>query len=152
MCSVTSCVQLFVPPWIVARQGPPSMEFSRQEYWSGLPFPPPGDILSPGIEPESPASPALQAGAIREDPSCPETYIEAIKHRILFYKSHHVCCTESLSCVRLFATPCTAAHQVLLSMGFTRQESWNGLLFPPPGGLPNPWMEPQPLVSPALAG
>ena len=45
-----SHVQLFVTPWTVAYQAPPSMEFSRQEYWSGVPFPSPGDIPKPGIE------------------------------------------------------------------------------------------------------
>ena len=49
-----SHVQLFVTPWTVAYQAPPSMEFSRQEYWSGLPFPSPGDLPNPGIEPRSP--------------------------------------------------------------------------------------------------
>ena len=44
-----------MPPWSVARQAPLSMEFSRQEYWSGLPFPSPGDLPDPGIEPSSPA-------------------------------------------------------------------------------------------------
>ena len=47
----------FVTPWTVAHQAPLSMGFSRQEYWSGLPFPSPGDLPDPGIEPESPASP-----------------------------------------------------------------------------------------------
>ena len=45
-----SCVQLFATPWTVAYQGPLSMGFSRQEYWSGLPFPSPGDLPNPGIE------------------------------------------------------------------------------------------------------
>ena len=49
-----SHVQLFVIPWAVARQASLSLEFSRQEYWSGLPFPSPGDPPDPGIEPESP--------------------------------------------------------------------------------------------------
>ena len=53
------CVRLFVTPWTVAHQVPLSMEFSRQEYWSGLRFPPPGDFPDPGIKPESPMSPAL---------------------------------------------------------------------------------------------
>ena len=53
-----SHVQLFVTPWTVACQIPPSMEFLREEYWSGFPFPSPGDLLDPGIEP---VSPALQA-------------------------------------------------------------------------------------------
>ena len=52
-----SHVQLFAAPWTVARQALLSMGFSRQEYWSGLPFPPPGELPNPGIEPESPASP-----------------------------------------------------------------------------------------------
>ena len=44
-----------VTPWTVAHQAPPAMEFSRQEYWSGVPFPSPGDLPDPGIEPTSPA-------------------------------------------------------------------------------------------------
>ena len=50
---------------------------------------------------------------------------------------------SSLSRVRLFATPCTAVHQVPLSMGSPRQETWSGLLFPFPGNLPDPGMEPR---------
>ena len=53
-----SPVWFFVTPWTVARQAPLSMGFSRQEYWSGLTFPSPGDLPNPGIEPESPASQA----------------------------------------------------------------------------------------------
>ena len=52
-------------PWTVAHQAPPSMEFSRQEYWSGLPFPSPGDLPDPGIEP---GSTALQADALPSEP------------------------------------------------------------------------------------
>ena len=50
-----SRVQLFGTPWIIALQVLLSMEFSRQEYWSGLPFPSPGNLPDPGIEPASPA-------------------------------------------------------------------------------------------------
>ena len=50
-----SRVQLFATPWTVVYQAPPSMGFSRQEYWSGLPFPSPGGLPNPGIEPRSPA-------------------------------------------------------------------------------------------------
>ena len=57
-----SRVQLFVTPQTVARQVPLSLGFSRQECWSGLPFPPPGDPPDPGIEPASPVSPALAGG------------------------------------------------------------------------------------------
>ena len=56
-CVLSCCshVWLFVTLWAVASQAPLSMGFSRQEYWSGLPFPPPGDLLDPGIKPKSPA-------------------------------------------------------------------------------------------------
>ena len=55
----------FATPWTVAYQAYPSMEFSRQEYWSGLPFPSPGDVPDPGIEPRSPA---LEADALTSEP------------------------------------------------------------------------------------
>ena len=55
-----SCVQLFAPPWTVAHQLPLSIEFSRQEYWSGLPFPIAGDLPDPGTEPGSPTMQTLQ--------------------------------------------------------------------------------------------
>ena len=57
-----SRVQFFAIPWTVAHQVPLSMEFSRQEYWSGLPFPPLGYLPHPGIEPMSPVSPAVADG------------------------------------------------------------------------------------------
>ena len=60
-----SHVQLFATPWTVAYQAPLSMGFSRQEYWSGLPFPSPGDLPNPGIEPEFPA---FQADALTSEP------------------------------------------------------------------------------------
>ena len=60
-----SRVRLFATPWTVAHQTPQSMEFSRQEYWSGLPFPSPGDLANPGIEP---GAPTLQADALHSEP------------------------------------------------------------------------------------
>ena len=60
-----SRVRLFATPWIVAYKAPLSMEFSRQEYWSGLPFPSLGDLPKPGIEPRPPA---LQADALLSEP------------------------------------------------------------------------------------
>ena len=60
-----SRVQLFVTPRTVAHQAPPSMGFSRQHYWSGVPFPSPGDLPNPGIEP---GSPALEADALTSEP------------------------------------------------------------------------------------
>ena len=63
-----SCVQLFVTPWTVACQAPLSMGFSRQEYWSGLPFPPPRDLPDPGIKPLSLVSPVLQVDSLPLEP------------------------------------------------------------------------------------
>ena len=60
-----SHVQLFSTPWTVAYKAPLSMEFSRQEYWSGLPFPSPGDLPRPRIEP---GSPTLQEDALLSEP------------------------------------------------------------------------------------
>ena len=57
-----SHVQLFVTLWTIACQAPPSMGFSRQEHWSGLPSPPPGDRSNPGIELVSLMSPVLARG------------------------------------------------------------------------------------------
>ena len=60
MCvQLLSCVQLFVVQWTVAHGDPLSMEFSSQEYWSGLSFSSAGDLANPEIEPTSPMSPAL---------------------------------------------------------------------------------------------
>ena len=60
-----SHVWFFATPWTVAHQAPPSMGFSRQEYWSGFPFPSPGDLPNLGIEPRSPS---LQADALTSEP------------------------------------------------------------------------------------
>ena len=60
-----SLVQHFVTPWTVAHQAPPSMEFSRQKYWSGLPFPSPRHLPNPGFEP---GSPTLWADALSSEP------------------------------------------------------------------------------------
>ena len=67
---VTECqslrgIQLLGAPWTVGHKAPLSMEFSRQEYWKGLPFPTPGDLPNPGIEPRSPA---LQADSLPSEP------------------------------------------------------------------------------------
>ena len=63
--NLLSRVRLFVIPWTVAYQAPLSMEFSRQEYWSGLPFPSPEDLPDPGIKPRSPT---LQADTLPSEP------------------------------------------------------------------------------------
>ena len=60
-----SRVQLFATPWTITYEASPSMGFSRQEYWSGLPFPSPGDLPNPGIEP---GSPTLEADTLTSEP------------------------------------------------------------------------------------
>ena len=70
MC-VLSRIQLFVTPWAVAHQAFLSMGFPRQEYWSRLPFPPPGDLSDPGTEP---AGPSLAGGFLASElPGKPAT-------------------------------------------------------------------------------
>ena len=104
-------VRLFATLRTVAYQAPPSIGFSRQECWSGLPFPSPGDLPDPGLW------------------HC---------RQMLYCLSHQGSEVKSLSHVRLFATPWTVAHQAPLSMGFYRQEYWNRLLCPTPGYLSYP--------------
>ena len=72
-----SHVQFFVTPWTVAYEVPPSMEFSRQEYWTGLPFPSPGDLPNPGIKP---GSPTLQADALPSEPPVKSCLTIIISH------------------------------------------------------------------------
>ena len=70
-----------------------------------------------------------------------------------FFLYTFICvCAKSLNCVQLFVTLWTVAYQPPLSMGFSRQKYWSGLPWPPPGDLPDPGMEPLPLMSPASAG
>ena len=66
-------------PWTLAHQAPPSMEFSRQEYWSGLPFPSPGDLSDPGIKPESPA---LQEDSLPSEPPAKPTEVSIKDKRL----------------------------------------------------------------------
>ena len=108
-----SRVQFFGTPGTVAYQAPPSMGFSRQEYWSELPFPSPGDLPDPGIEP---GSPAFQADTLTYEPPGKPICV-------------CVCVLIGFSHVRLFATPWTVAYQAPPSMEFSRQEYWSGLRF-----------------------
>ena len=73
-----SCVQLSATPWTVARQAPLSMKFSRQEYWSGLPFPSPGYLPNPGITLMSPASPASPGRFFTTEPSGKPVLMEVL--------------------------------------------------------------------------
>ena len=95
---VLICVQHFMAPWIVAHQAPLPMDFSRQKYWNGVPFPIPRDLPAPRVEPASLASPLLAGGFFTTS---------ATWEAPLFFQ---------FSCVWLFATPWTAAHQASLSI------------------------------------
>ena len=76
-----SCVRLFATPWTVAYQAPPPMGFSRQEYWSGLPFPSPEDLPDPGIEHRSPT---LQADVLTsESPGKPSSGKKTCKTTVI---------------------------------------------------------------------
>ena len=82
-----SPVRLFVTPWIVAYQAPLSMGFSRQEYWSGLPFPSPGDLPNPGMDP---GSPALQTDVLpAEPPGKPTCSTVSCKFGVLVGEDEH---------------------------------------------------------------
>ena len=105
-----SRVRLLATPWTAAYPAPPSMGFSRQEYWSRVPLPSPCICI--------------------------------FLHFKLYICSVVFCVLSSFSCVWLFATLWTVAHQAPLSMGFFRQEYWNGLQCPPAEDLPNPGTEP----------
>ena len=78
-----SRVRLFATLWTVARQAPLSMGFGGQEYWSGLPFPPPGDLLNPGIKPASLMSPALAGGFFTTS----ATWEAPLKHKHIYKRS-----------------------------------------------------------------
>ena len=82
-----SHVWLFEIPWTVAYQAPPSMEFSRQDYWCGFPFPSAGDLPNPGIEPRSPA---LQADALPSEPPRKSfLFLFLFFHKTGFKKNSH---------------------------------------------------------------
>ena len=102
-----SYLTLWTILWTVARQAPLSMGFSRQEYWSGLPFLPPGCLPDQGMEPTSLMSPGLAGGFLTSSAT--------------WYVSM---CLVAQSCPSVILW--TVARQAPLSMGFSRQEYWSG--------------------------
>ena len=151
-----SHVWLFATPWTVAYQAPPSTGFSRQVYWSGLPFPSPGDLPNPGIKPRSTrivgrhftiwataAAKSLQSCPTLCDPmdcSLPDFSVPGIlQARTLEWVAISFSNAwkwkvkvKSLSPVWLLATPWTAAYQAPPSMGFSGQQYWSGVPLPSP--------------------
>ena len=106
--------------WTAVHQSPLFIGFSRQEYWSGLPFPFPGNLPHPGIKPESPA---LQMYSFTAES---------------LGGSKWKCCSILFNS---FETPWTVVHQAPLSMEFCNQEYWTGLPFPSPEEFPYPGVE-----------
>ena len=139
-----SHVWLFGIPWTVVYQAPPSMEFSKQEYWSVLPFPSPEDLPDPAIKPTATATAkSLQSCPTLCDPidgSPPGSPVPGILQArplewaaIAFSNAGKwKVKVKSLSRVWLLATPWTAAYQAPPSMGFSRQEYWTGVPLPSP--------------------
>ena len=111
-----SHVWLFVTLWTVPHQAPLSMGFSRQEYWSGLPFPFPGDLPNPGIKPMSPASPALAGKLFTSEPAeSPQgkygSYLKVQGKRV-------VSCSKKQEEEMIFVT-------ITVSQGHRTQVKWN---------------------------
>ena len=126
-----SRVRLFVTPWTVAHQAPQSMGFSRQEYWSGLPFPSSGDLPNPGMEP---GSPALQTDALPSEPPGNPEVNKGTPNRglicqiTLLIPFLQVCIDAivTLLCPTLCDLMDYIVCQAPLSMEFSRQEYWSG--------------------------
>ena len=142
MLSCSDVSDTFATSWTVAHQTPLSMEFSKQECWSELPFSTPEDLLDSGIELESPAS---AGGFFTTEPSeqpIYKVYGEMQKGKLCvsakLLQSYLTLCNP-MDC----SPPGSSVHGIL------QQEYWSGLPCPSPGKLPNPGIEP---TSPALAG
>ena len=121
------------------------MGFPRQDYGNGLPFSFPGHLSYPGIEL---ICPALEGRFFTiEPPGKPREHVA-----LLYFAGEEnlVLVLSRFSCVWLFATLWTVAHQAPLSMGFSRWEYWSGLPCPPPGDFPYPGIEPMSSAAPAL--
>ena len=148
---ISQLCRLSATPCTVACQTSLFVGFSRQEYRNGLPFPSPRDLPEPGIEPRPPtlqtdslpsAAKLFQSCPTLCDPidsSPPGSAVPGIlQARTLEWVAISFSNAQkwkvkvkSLSCVQLSATPWTAAHQALPSMGFSRQEHWSGVPLPP---------------------
>ena len=130
-----SRVQLCVTPWTAAHQASLSLGFSRQEHWSGFPFPSPMTNLDSILK--------------SRDMTLPTKVhlVKAMVFPVVMYGCESWTIekaeVKSLSCVQLFATAWTVAHQPPPSMGFSRQEYWSGLPFSSPGDLLDPGIEPR---------
>ena len=158
-----SYVQLFGTLWTVVCQAPLSMEFSRQECWNGLLWPPPGHLPHPGIEPMSLMSPALAGGFFTTDATQETQPILFFWSFRLFSICHYYKLLRSCSCIFKDTLPeiklsviesesCSVLSNSSQPHGpysswSSRPEYWSGSQFPSPVGLPNTGIKPR---SPAL--
>ena len=125
--NLLSRVQLFATAWTIAHQAPPSMEFSRQEYWSGLPFPSPGDLLNPGIKPWSHA---LWADALPSEP--PENMVGVMVVIVTFFKRTYTSTPrlpELLYSVPLTLQQATVYPRLCQRLLDTHRQAWLSLLW-----------------------
>ena len=89
-----SSIPLFATPWTAACQAPLSMEFSRQEYWSGLPFPSSGNLPNPGIKHTSPVSPELAGRLFTTEPKA----FDCVDHNKLWKKLQETGIPDNVTC------------------------------------------------------
>ena len=90
MCTVAQSCATLVTPWTVALQAPVSMGFPRQEYWSGLPFPSPGELPHPGIEHESLAASSLAGGFFTTEPRGKPTYFKTHIPKLYRFRKKYI--------------------------------------------------------------
>ena len=136
MLSYFSCVPLFVTLWTVAHQAPPSVGFSRQEYESGLPCPPPGDLPDPEIECAS-----LMSLGVRRRVLCHQHHLGSPENHLGERKSKWRMSTvmrlpaataKSLQSCPTLCDPIDGSPPGYPSRRFSRQEHWSGFPFPSP--------------------
>ena len=135
LLSCFSRVRLCVTPETAAYQAPPSLGFSRQEHWSGLPFTSPmheseneSEVARSSLTSSDPMDCSLPGSSIHG--ICQARVLEWVAIAFSFYTL--LLLLSRFNRVRLCVTPETAAYQTLLSLGFSRQEHWSGLPFPSP--------------------
>ena len=153
LLSRVSRVQLCVTPQMAAHQAPPSLGFSRQEHWSGLPFPSPmherekwkwsRSVVSDSLRPHG-----RQPTRLLHPWDSPGKSTGVGCHCLLRF----ICAKSLKLCLTLHDPWTNIAWQALLSMGSPRQKYWSGLPCPPSGDLPDPGIKLTSLMSPALAG
>ena len=117
-----SRVRLFATPWTIAHQAPPFMGFSRQEYWSGLPFPSPEDLPNPGTEPRSPT---LQAGALTSEP--PLAQRKSLKSHS--NRRHYYHCYPVAGHLPWGAIQCLSLGTFVLGTEYSFWKRYSGLIF-----------------------